>query len=187
MRPIFLILHLISFFIYAVLNNILRILLKKILYNKSKLIICWVCMVCLTTKIKDPNLLLISCLIIIALRLTYTYFLSILLTKKGSKYLIINELMYMSYELDILYLTLAPFTITITKSPVSYYFGHADYFFWFETLYSLNSLILFSLFCILGMFFHIRSGFFRIRDLMIRLVLSLCSLALYIYFFSYFY
>lgn len=93
----------------------------------------------------------------------------------------------MSYELDILYIILSPFSIIVNKTPISYYFGHADYFLWSEVLFNLNALLPFSLFCILSIYFHIQSGTFHIKELTIRLVLSLCSLFLYICFFSYFY
>jgi hypothetical protein len=99
----------------------------------------------------------------------------------------LNELVYLSYEADLLCFLLTPFTYLFSHSPVSYYFGSADAFFRLQSLVGIPPFIVFPPFLLLCLWFHWQTKAWSWQGLLLRVGLACCSLLLYIGFFDHVY
>ena len=182
-----LILHFFTQFIYAVANNTLHVLIVKAIVGKGRVLICWVCMACLNGKIPHPELTALSCAIYFFIRLLVVFLLSRSVLWFPNYKVQLNELLYLSYEADLLCLLLTPVTYLFSHSPASYYFGSADAFFRLQPLAGVPPFLAFLPFVLLSLWFHVRAKAWSWQGLWLRVGLTFCSLLLYIGFFDHVY
>ena len=185
-RPI-LIIHFFTLFFYALTNNILNQFIGRSIFGEVKILICWVCMACLNGKILHPEFTALSCTIYFFVRLLVIFLLSRFIVWFPKYKILLNELLYLSYEADLLCMLLMPVTYLFSNSPVSYYFGSAGAFFTLQSLAGIPPFDTFLPFVLLCVWLHWRTKFWSWQGLLLRLGLTFSSLLLYIGFFDHIY
>lgn len=170
--------HLVSFFVYSIYNNLIIVILNYLIFKQSHSHIYFIGNICPNGKFLNPYLQTIYSIAFLAIRITSTLLIAMTMNwlPKSRKFL--NEGLYFTYEDDLLYILLLPIPIFMGEEPYRYFIS-ASPFFLPEYVNGPIAIWWFTCYASLCLFIHYQTKQFNLRALTLRIAVSLASLILY--------